>query len=165
MTFVVSAATAKDTRAIGERLGRVVVAGDVILLTGELGAGKTTFVQGLGAGLRVRGDITSPTFVIARVHAPLGDGPALVHVDAFRLGDQAELDDVDIDAFVDDAVTVVEWGEGVAEALSDDRLVVYIVRPGGSDVVDESRTVSMTPIGTRWAAAPLSFVLAGTPPR
>lgn len=162
MAFELSAATAAETRSIGERLAQLTVAGDVILLTGELGAGKTTLVQGLGAGLRVRGDITSPTFVIARVHPSLSQGPALVHVDAFRLGDGAELDDLDIDAFIADAVTVVEWGDGVAEALSDDRLLLHITRPHGVDPVDETRTVSVTPVGSRWSAAPLLRVLAGT---
>ena len=83
-----------------------------MVLSGELGAGKTTFTQGLGAGLGVRGDVTSPTFVIARVHPSLSGGPALVHVDAYRLGGIDELDDLDLDASLDEAVTVVEWGEG-----------------------------------------------------
>ena len=109
----------------------LVRAGDLVVLSGELGAGKTTFTQGLGAGLGVRGDITSPTFVIARVHPSLGAGPALVHVDAYRLGGIDELDDLDLDASLDEAVTVVEWGTGVAEALADSRLEVRIARSSG----------------------------------
>ena len=86
--------------------------GDLVLLTGGLGAGKTTLAQGIGAGLRVRGPVTSPTFVIARVHPSLGDGPDLVHVDAYRLGTALELDDLDLDADLDHSVVVVEWGHG-----------------------------------------------------
>ena len=87
-------------------------AGDLVILSGDLGAGKTTLTQGIGAGLGVRGEITSPTFVIARVHPSLVGGPPLVHVDAYRLGGIDELDDLDLDTSLDDAVTVVEWGEG-----------------------------------------------------
>ena len=99
-----------------------------MVLTGELGAGKTTLTQGIGAGLGVRGDVTSPTFVIARVHPSLVDGPALVHADAYRLGGLAELDDLDLDASVEEAVTVVEWGEGIAESLTAHRLEVRLDR-------------------------------------
>ena len=98
--------------------------GDLVLLAGPLGAGKTTLVQGLGEALRVRGLVTSPTFVIARVHPSLADGPALVHVDAYRLGGLAEVDDLDLD--LAGSVTVVEWGEGLAEGLSADRLEITI---------------------------------------
>ena len=106
-------------RALGERLGRSVQAGDLVVLTGELGAGKTTLTQGLGVGLGVRGGVTSPTFVIARVHPSLVGGPDLVHVDAYRLGGIDELDDLDLDTSLDDAVTVVEWGAGLAEGLAE----------------------------------------------
>ena len=119
---------AERCAALGARAGRVLRAGDLVVLSGELGAGKTTFTQGIGAGLGVRGEVTSPTFVIARVHPSLGDGPPLVHVDAYRLGGVAELDDLDLDTSLDDAVTVVEWGEGIAEGLADDRLEVRIER-------------------------------------
>ena len=116
--------TAKDTRDFGEALAAGLRAGDLVILTGGLGAGKTTLTQGLAAGLGVRGPITSPTFVIARVHPSLGEGPALVHVDAYRLGGLAELDDLDLDTSLEESVTVVEWGHGLAEDLSDDRLEV-----------------------------------------
>lgn len=129
---------AETMRELGVRVGSGLVAGDLVVLTGELGAGKTTFTQGLGDGLDVRGGVTSPTFVIARVHPALGDGPDLVHVDAYRLGGLDELDDLDLDASLDSAVTVVEWGAGLAEGLADSRLEVLIERTvGDAPVGDE----------------------------
>ncbi|HEV2451534.1 MAG TPA: tRNA (adenosine(37)-N6)-threonylcarbamoyltransferase complex ATPase subunit type 1 TsaE, partial [Streptosporangiaceae bacterium] len=112
--------------------------------TGPLGAGKTTLVQGIGEGLNVRGPVTSPTFVIARVHPPLAGGPALVHVDAYRLGGLAEVDDLDLD--LEGAVTVVEWGGGLAEGLSADRLEIMIGLVDSRDV----RTVRIRGTGSRW---------------
>ncbi|MEO9247734.1 tRNA (adenosine(37)-N6)-threonylcarbamoyltransferase complex ATPase subunit type 1 TsaE [Citricoccus nitrophenolicus] len=106
------------TQAWAAGLASVLRAGDVLILTGELGAGKTTFTQGLGAGLGVREGIISPTFVLSRIHPTLGDGPDLVHVDAYRLGSAGELMDLDLDATVDRSVTVVEWGRGLAETLA-----------------------------------------------
>ncbi|MFK4086695.1 tRNA (adenosine(37)-N6)-threonylcarbamoyltransferase complex ATPase subunit type 1 TsaE [Kribbella sp. NPDC020789] len=143
--------TAEEMRAIAEELAGQLRAGDVLVLSGDLGAGKTTFTQGLGAGLKVRGDITSPTFVISRVHPSLSGGPALVHVDAYRLGGFAELDDLDLDASLDDAVTVVEWGHGLVEALAPDRLDIVVTR--GDDDTDETRELRITPVGARWAAS------------
>ena len=128
---------AETMRDLGERVGRSLAAGDLVVLTGELGAGKTTFTQGLGTGLQVRGAVTSPTFVIARVHPSLVDGPDLVHVDAYRLGGLAELDDLDLDTSLDTAVTVVEWGAGLAETLADARLEVVIERAVGERSDDE----------------------------
>ena len=125
-------------RELGRRVGQVVRAGDVLVLTGELGAGKTTFTQGLGHGLGVRGNVTSPTFVISRVHPSLTDGPDLVHVDAYRLGGIAELDDLDLDTSLDRAVTVVEWGAGLAEGLAEDRLEVTIERTLGLELEVDS---------------------------
>src|SRR5690606_13669919 len=101
--------TPEAMRSLGERLAGLLRAGDLVILTGDLGAGKTTFTQGLGAGLGVRGDVTSPTFVISRVHPSTVGGPALVHVDAYRLGGLEELDDLDLDVSVAESVTVVEW--------------------------------------------------------
>jgi tRNA threonylcarbamoyladenosine biosynthesis protein TsaE len=142
----------------------VLRAGDVVVLSGELGAGKTTLTQGLGGGLGVRGDVTSPTFVIARVHPSLGEGPALVHADAYRLGGVAELDDLDLDTSLDDAVTVVEWGEGIAEGLADDRLEIRIERAVAdeADVAAEldPRQVRVSPVGRRWLGVDLP-VLTG----
>ncbi len=144
---------AESMRALGASLASVLRAGDVVVLSGELGAGKTTLTQGLGAGLGVRGDVTSPTFVIARVHPSLADGPALVHVDAYRIGGVAELDDLDLDTSLGEAVTVVEWGEGVAEGLADDRLEVRIERAVADDAADaelDPRRVRVSPVGGRW---------------
>lgn len=157
----VAAATADDTRAVGARIASLTRAGDVVLLAGELGAGKTTLTQGLGRGLGVQGDVTSPTFVISRMHRSLCGGPALLHVDAYRLGDEAELDDVDLDAFTQDAVTVVEWGEGIAEALSTDPLQVQLARAMGAEVTDEARLITVTPVGARWVGAGVRSGLAG----
>jgi tRNA threonylcarbamoyladenosine biosynthesis protein TsaE len=140
--------TADDTRSFGEALGAELRAGDLVLLTGGLGAGKTTLTQGLAAGLGVRGPITSPTFVIARVHPSLVGGPSLVHVDAYRLGGLAELDDLDLDTSLDESVTVVEWGHGLAEDLSEDRLEVFLE----ADPATEARTVVVTGHGERWKA-------------
>jgi tRNA threonylcarbamoyladenosine biosynthesis protein TsaE len=137
--------TAEDTRAFGEWLATLLRHGDLVILTGDLGAGKTTLTQGIGQGLRVRGNVTSPTFVISRVHPSLDAGPPLIHVDAYRLGGAAELDDLDLDTDVMDAVTVVEWGEGLAEALSLDRLELRLTRDD-----DDVRTLTLTPVGPRW---------------
>jgi tRNA threonylcarbamoyladenosine biosynthesis protein TsaE len=151
MPIELTVPTADDMRAIGGELAGQLRAGDVLVLWGDLGAGKTTFTQGLGAGLKVRGDITSPTFVISRVHPSLVGGPALVHVDAYRIGGIAELDDLDLDASLDDAVTVVEWGHGLAESLAPDRLDIVVTR--GDDDTDETREIRITPVGPRWAAS------------
>jgi tRNA threonylcarbamoyladenosine biosynthesis protein TsaE len=142
--------TAEETRAYGARLAAHLRPGDLVVLSGPLGAGKTTLVQGIAEGLKVRGPITSPTFVIARVHPSLQGGPALVHVDAYRLGGDLEVDDLDLDASLEESVTVVEWGEGMVEGLSENRLELHIDR--GSD--DESRTVTLRGVGPRWADTP-----------
>ena len=147
---VLAAPTAADTRAVGVRLAGLTRAGDLLVLGGRLGAGKTTLTQGIGAGLGVRGEVTSPTFVIARVHRSLTGGPDLVHVDAYRLGDRVELDDLDLDADVDHSVTVVEWGEQMAEPLAESLLRVRLERP---DPDAEDRVVRVQPLGPRWAAA------------
>jgi tRNA threonylcarbamoyladenosine biosynthesis protein TsaE len=152
---------AEAMRALGADLASTLRAGDVVVVSGELGAGKTTFAQGLGTGLGIRGDVTSPTFVISRVHPSLGSGPPLVHVDAYRLGGVAELDDLDLDTSLDEAVTVVEWGEGIAEGLADDRVEVRIERAVADEAAADGeldpRRVRIAPVGLRWlAAAPLS---------
>jgi tRNA threonylcarbamoyladenosine biosynthesis protein TsaE len=145
-------ATAADMQALGQRIAAVLGAGDLVVLTGPLGAGKTTLVQGIGQGLDVRGPVTSPTFVIARVHPPLSGGPGLVHVDAYRLGSVAEVDDLDLDASLEDCVTVVEWGEGLVEELAADRLEVTIAMPPAGQP-GEMRWVTLAGIGERWASA------------
>lgn len=147
---------ADEMRDLGHRVGALLEAGDVVVLTGGLGAGKTTFTQGLGEGLGVRGPVTSPTFVIARVHPSLVEGPALVHVDAYRLGGVDELDDLDLDTSLDEAVTVVEWGAGLAEGLSRRRLEISIARAEGDELADELADGELDPrvVELRWVAAP-----------
>jgi tRNA threonylcarbamoyladenosine biosynthesis protein TsaE len=146
--------TAEAMKEFGRRLGARLRAGDLVVLTGDLGAGKTTLTQGVGEGLGVRGPITSPTFVIARVHPSVVGGAPLVHVDAYRLGSLDELDDLDLDAAVAESVTVVEWGEGKAEVLTDDRLDVVLTREHAEDVDEpgdpDVRWVVVRGIGTRW---------------
>jgi tRNA threonylcarbamoyladenosine biosynthesis protein TsaE len=146
-------ATDVAMRDLGRELAGRLRAGDLVILTGPLGAGKTTLVQGIGEGLGVRGPVTSPTFVIARVHPVLaGSGPSLVHADAYRLGSIAEVDDLDLDADVASAVTVVEWGQDLAEGLAEDRLEISIRPDPDSDV----RTVRLNGYGARWNEAPAS---------
>jgi tRNA threonylcarbamoyladenosine biosynthesis protein TsaE len=140
---VTSLATVDDTREFGRRLAGVLRPGDLVLLSGPLGAGKTALAQGIGAGLHVQGDVTSPTFVIARVHR--GE-ITLVHADAYRLSDVAEIDDLDLDTAAEDAVTVVEWGEGRAEHLNEAYLQVRIDRRD-----DDTRIVELVPHGGDWA--------------
>jgi tRNA threonylcarbamoyladenosine biosynthesis protein TsaE len=154
------------------KVAELVQAGDLLVLTGDLGAGKTTFTQGLGNALQVRGPITSPTFVLARSHPSLVQGPDLVHVDAYRLGSADEVDDLDLDASADQSVTVVEWGLGVAEQLNDSWLAVTIevrgARPidplgtaidGEHDDDADPRVVTIKPNGPRWAGVPLRSTL------
>ncbi|MDQ0377494.1 tRNA (adenosine(37)-N6)-threonylcarbamoyltransferase complex ATPase subunit type 1 TsaE [Amycolatopsis thermophila] len=138
--------TAEDTVAFGESLGRTLRAGDLVLLAGPLGAGKTVLTRGIAAGLGVSGRVSSPTFVLARVH-PAGErGVPLVHVDAYRLGgDLAQLDDLDLDTDLEASAVVVEWGEGSAERLSTDYLVVRLVRRP-----DDVRELTLEPHGS-WA--------------
>jgi tRNA threonylcarbamoyladenosine biosynthesis protein TsaE len=136
--------TDTDMRALGERLAGQLRAGDLLILSGPLGAGKTTLVQGIGTGLGVRGPVTSPTFVIARVHP--GPVVPLIHVDAYRLGSVIEVDDLDLDTA--NSVTVVEWGAGLAEVLADDRLEISI----SPDPDSSQRTVRIQGFGTRWDA-------------
>jgi tRNA threonylcarbamoyladenosine biosynthesis protein TsaE len=163
--------TAVQMSSLGARLAGLLAAGDLVVLSGPLGAGKTTLAQGIGAGLRVRGPVTSPTFVIARLHPSLVGGPDLVHADAYRLGSRAEVDDLDLDADLATSVTVVEWGDGLVEGLADSFLAVRIdagaasaCDAGGVSVCDagaesgcdtgagedQARTVRVTGWGARW---------------
>jgi tRNA threonylcarbamoyladenosine biosynthesis protein TsaE len=180
VTRELTVTTADEMRELGRRLASALTAGDLVILSGGLGAGKTTLTKGIGDGLGVRGPITSPTFVIARVHPPIGSAPApttappppaspttaptgprpaLVHADAYRLGGALELDDLDLDTDLASSVTVIEWGEGLAEGLSADRLEIAIeaVAVGGADVADPDdlagdlpRTVRISSVGQRW---------------
>jgi tRNA threonylcarbamoyladenosine biosynthesis protein TsaE len=135
--------TPDDTRALGVELAGLLRAGDLVVLVGPLGAGKTALTQGIGQGLGVREPVTSPTFVIARVHTA-GRLP-LVHVDAYRLGSVADVDDLDLDASTDEAVTVVEWGQGLVEQLADEHLEVRLERED-----DDVRTAVLVPHGPSW---------------
>ncbi len=144
MSAQVRLADAEATQEWGARLGGLLQAGDLVVLTGGLGAGKTTLTQGIAAGLGVRGPITSPTFVISRIHPSLVGGPALVHVDAYRLGGSAELDDLDLDAEIAASVTVVEWGAGLAEDLAESH-VELVLEPDG-----DARLVTLLPTGPRF---------------
>ncbi|WP_062207416.1 tRNA (adenosine(37)-N6)-threonylcarbamoyltransferase complex ATPase subunit type 1 TsaE [Streptomyces sp. NBRC 109706] len=155
--------TPEEMTDLGRRLAGLLRAGDLVLLSGELGAGKTTFTRGLGAGLGVRGAVTSPTFVIARVHPPLADGPPLVHVDAYRLGGGLdEMEDLDLDVALPESVVVVEWGEDRVEELADDRLHVVIHRaPTAADAGDDPREVTFRGVGPRWQGVDLAAGLAG----
>lgn len=135
---------AEDTRAFGARVASFLRAGDLVLLTGGLGAGKTTLTQGIGEGLGTRGPVTSPTFVIARVHPSLVSGPPLVHVDAYRLGGLGELDGLDLEESLEDCVTVVEWGHDLVEGLSEDYLEIFLSGEG-------ERTAVVEDHGPRWA--------------
>jgi tRNA threonylcarbamoyladenosine biosynthesis protein TsaE len=135
----------EDTRDFGRRLAAVLRAGDLVVLSGPLGAGKTALAQGIGAGLAVPGEVTSPTFVIARVHR--GGRLPFVHVDAYRLGSRFEVDDLDLDASVEDSVTVVEWGDGRVEQLADAYLEVRIERRD-----DDTREVALVPHRGDWPA-------------
>ena len=150
----------EQMRELGRRLAKLLRAGDLVMLSGELGAGKTMLTRGLGEGLGVRGAVTSPTFVIARVHPSLGDGPPLVHVDAYRLGGGLdEMEDLDLDVSLPDSVIVVEWGEGKVEELTEDRLQIVIHRAVG-DTTDEVRHLTLTGLGERWADAGLETLTA-----
>lgn len=150
--------TPEDTIEFGHRLAGLLRPGDLIILTGDLGAGKTTFTKGVAAGLGVEGNVSSPTFIIARVHP----GPVpLVHVDAYRLTGLAEVDDLDLDSELEESVTVVEWGEGLVEGLAEDRLEISIVRPRGQD--DHGRYAEITRVGSRWDDVDLARLTAPTP--
>jgi tRNA threonylcarbamoyl adenosine modification protein YjeE len=147
-----------EMEALGRELGARLRAGDLVVLSGPLGAGKTTLTRGIGEALGVRGPITSPTFVLARTHPALGGGPDLVHVDAYRLGTALELDDLDID--YENSVVVAEWGHGLieSESATGSWLEVEITRPEGAgasfdpaDAPEEPRTVTITGTGPRWA--------------
>ncbi|WP_179816280.1 tRNA (adenosine(37)-N6)-threonylcarbamoyltransferase complex ATPase subunit type 1 TsaE [Allostreptomyces psammosilenae] len=140
---------------LGRRLAALLRPGDLVLLSGELGAGKTTLTRGIGVGLGVRGAVTSPTFVIARVHPSEVGGPALVHVDAYRLGGGLEeMEDLDLDVSLPDSVVVVEWGEGKVEELSEDRLHVVIERRIGGDAAGVVGVAGEAGVGAGVAGEP-----------
>ena len=185
--ITVATGDADETRALGARLAPLLRAGDLVMLSGGLGAGKTTLAQGIGAALGVRGRVSSPTFIIARVHPSLADGPDLIHVDAYRITSLEEVDALDLDSTLEDSVTLVEWGEDKVEALSPDRLEIEVCRPHGAvrtgapypddapaapsvkdpvvdlgEVDDGSRRITVRALGQRWAQADLGPLAAGT---
>ncbi|WP_223299483.1 tRNA (adenosine(37)-N6)-threonylcarbamoyltransferase complex ATPase subunit type 1 TsaE [Candidatus Planktophila lacus] len=137
--------TAQEMFGLGQQLGSQLRAGDLILLNGPLGAGKTVLVQGIGSALGFN-EVTSPTFVISRIHK---GALSLIHVDAYRLLESGNaalyLDDLDLDTPRESAVTVIEWGGAESARLSDDRLEIEI------DRTDEEREVTIRAVGPRWA--------------
>ena len=187
-TVTVTTTDADGTRALGARVAALLRRGDLVMLSGGLGAGKTTLAQGIGSALNVRGRVSSPTFIIARVHPALGEGPDLIHVDAYRLSSLEEIDALDLDSSLQESVTLVEWGEDKVEALSADRLEIAVgrphgglARPGGAEadggqetapsdaahgvtdlaeVDDGRRTITLTAVGPRGAGVDLDSLLA-----
>ena len=156
---VLSIGTPQQMDALGARIAAQLRAGDIVALNGELGAGKTTLTRGLGEALGIRGAVTSPTFVLARTHPSIIGGPPLVHVDAYRLGHPAELDDLDID--FERSIVVVEWAAGMLDAITDAWLQIDILRPVGGVETDEGvepREVTVTGHGERWTAADIAEI-------
>jgi tRNA threonylcarbamoyladenosine biosynthesis protein TsaE len=152
LPVAIAVPTAADMQRLGARLAGLLQPGDLIIASGELGAGKTTLAQGIGQGLDSVGPVISPTFVLSRMHRSTSGRPGLLHVDAYRLSSAAELDDLDLDAQAADSITFVEWGTGMVEELAEDRLEVDILArsdgwPGGSA---DGRTVLIRPVGRRW---------------
>ena len=151
MSFSVS--TSEQMQAFGKQIGALLTAGDVVVLSGPLGAGKTTFVQGLAEELNVQGAVTSPTFVVSRVHKPKGTGLALVHVDAYRLSSQSDLVDLDLDA-TKNAAFIIEWGKEFVSGFTENWLEIDIDRAqelsDDSDPASGIRTISVTAVGERW---------------
>ena len=155
-TYVTHTTDADSTREFGARLAPLLQAGDLVMLSGELGAGKTTLAQGIGSALNVRG----------RVHPSLAGGPDLVHVDAYRLTSLEDLETLDLDSSLEESITLVEWGEGMVEGISDNRLEIKVERPQGGlagadasgitdlgGVDDGARTITLTGYGPRWEKA------------
>ena len=134
-SYEVSTRDADQTRAFGEDLGRILAAGDLLMLSGGLGAGKTTLTQGIGVGMGVRGRVASPTFIVARVHPSLSGGPDIT--------DLNDLETLDLDSSLDEAVTVVEWGEGKTEAMSDERLSIEVRRASGGEAAHDGDVIDL----------------------
>jgi tRNA threonylcarbamoyladenosine biosynthesis protein TsaE len=161
LPLVIKIPTSEAMVRLGERLARLLEAGDVIIAGGDLGAGKTTLTQGIGRGLGSEGPIISPTFVLSRIHPSAMGRPTLVHVDVYRLSNSYELDDLDLDAAVADAITVVEWGQGIAEGLSEDRLEIDVwTSPADLSAVDDDseRLVTVRGVGPRWHGVDLGVL-------
>ena len=162
MPITITVNSADQTRAVGQALASQLRPGDLVMLSGGLGAGKTTFTQGIGAGLQVKGRVSSPTFIVARVHPSLVGGADLIHADAYRIKDLTDLETLDLDSTLDQAITVIEWGEGKTEQLSADRLEIEIHREHGgvatssngvvdlAQMDDGKRKITIRPLGKRW---------------
>lgn len=172
----ITVSSANETRELGAALAKVLTAGDVLVLIGDLGAGKTTFVQGLGRGLDVAGRITSPTYIVSRVHAGKANGPGLVHVDAYRVEDELDLETIDLETGLDESVTVIEWGQGKVEHLSENRLEIEFAfdgplpagnppeqdkQSGEGAAGDEGRRISIRPVGPEMERRFASMDVAG----
>ena len=138
--------TAEQMHELGIKIAKTLNAGDLVILTGPLGAGKTTFTRGVGEGLSVAGNVSSPTFVIARTHKRAGSSVPLVHVDAYRLSSPEEFDDLDIDT--EQSIVLVEWGRGFADDLLDSWAEIEIERDHSG--ATEERTVTITGFGDSW---------------
>jgi tRNA threonylcarbamoyladenosine biosynthesis protein TsaE len=150
---MITLSTVDETVEFGRRLGKILTAGDLVLLAGPLGAGKTVLVRGIAAGLGVLGRVSSPTFVIERVHKAPAGGVPLVHVDAYRLiGHVEEVDDLDLDTDLTEAAVVIEWGEDLAEQLSTDYLLIRLERRP-----DDTRLAHLEPHGA-WVSRVESLI-------
>jgi tRNA threonylcarbamoyladenosine biosynthesis protein TsaE len=161
LPLAIKVPTSEAMVRLGERLTQLLERGDVIIAGGDLGAGKTTLTQGIGRGLGSEGPIISPTFVLSRIHPSTIGRPTLMHVDAYRLSTSYELDDLDLDAAVPDSITVVEWGQGIAEGLAEDRLEIDIWTSAAdlSAVGDDSeRVVTIRAVGARWRGVDLGIL-------
>jgi tRNA threonylcarbamoyladenosine biosynthesis protein TsaE len=161
LPLAITVPTSEAMVRLGERLAQLLERGDVILAAGDLGAGKTTLTKGIGRGLGSEGPIISPTFVLSRIHPSSTGRPTLMHVDAYRLSTASELDDLDLDAAVPDSITVVEWGQGIAEGLAEDRLEIDVwTSPADLSATGDGseRVVTVRPVGARWRGADLSVL-------
>jgi len=161
LPLAIKVPTRESMIRLGARLAQLLERGDVIIAGGDLGAGKTTLTQGIGQGLGSEGPIISPTFVLSRIHHSIIGRPTLMHVDAYRLSTASELDDLDLDAAVADSITVVEWGQGIAEGLSEDRLEIDIwTSPADVSAIgdDSERLVTVRMVGARWHGVDLGVL-------
>lgn len=159
-TLTLDLPSTEVTDRVGRALAAELGAGDLLVLSGALGAGKTTLTRGIGAGFGVRGPITSPTFVLARTHPSEHGGAPLVHVDAYRLSDARELDDLDID--FEGALVIVEWGSGLLDGVAESWLELDLERLRGQAALntlddDEPRRLTIRGYGPRWAVPPAAL--------